>query len=460
MKIKQIFSLITSSLLVFSMTSCSKENERVETYNANIYKQSDLTDIIETEGYLVLDGTKHSINTALADQSVIKVNVSNGQSVSVGDVLCELESSSLVAQKTSLEREWNIYREKYNGNISVYQSKVEQAKKSQEIQLESVNKSIGADQARKDKINANINDLNHQYDSTIAAANSCAASDDQAMQSQYSDYMIKAEQLQQSIDLLNTELSNIDSSIDQNQKQYDVVFSETEQAVNQAENELKIYEIENNKEADYQNQWNEINTKISQCIIASPYSGVVTDLNAVQGLCCSNGFLMNITEGESYCLKANVSESDYSKLSEGLVAEISYAADGNIHEIDGTVSSVSNIIGADRKFDVNVSFELPMNMKIAVGTEMKINIYTKNLKNVYSIKSTALMKDSDGSYYVFVAQKVGVGEYTAIKKSVKPGEVCGGNTVISESHMNMGDLIIDYPASIKPGDKVNINVTN
>ena len=456
---KKIVSGLILGTVFCSMVSCTKEEDVLPIYSVDIYNQSELSEIVKTKGYVNLDGEKHSINTKLNDQVITQVNVVNGQKVSQGDVLCIFDTTELNKKKKTLESEKDDYMKKYNHNISVYESKIEQAKNNQNLKLDEVNETIESLNNKKQSYEQMSSELQEKYDTAMSEAESYKNSDDPILQTKYVNCIANAEQIKQTIDIYDRQIIDCNSSIDQQYRQYDITLSETNQQIKEAEHELATYKIENNKESEYQNNIDDINKKINESTIKSEYNGIVTDLNAVQGLDCMNGLLMNVTEADSYCLEIGVSQNEYEKLDLDMTAELRYTTAGKLNTLEGKVSSISNVIGQDKKFEAEIKFESEKESKLAVGMEMNVDIFIKKYEDVYAVSNNALIQDEDGLFYVMTAKRERASVYRVVRRNVEIGDVCGNYTIINGGDISMGELVILFPASLKAGDLINLNTS-
>jgi hypothetical protein len=175
---------------------------------------------------------------------------------------------------------------------------------------------------------------------------------------------------------------------------------------------------------------------------------------------CSDGIICSINNSKEYCVKVQVPQSDYQRMKKGLSAEIDCGFD---NPISGTVYSVANILNEDGKCDVTISLDsdLGLDKNLVVGMEVKTEIFIMNFENVKAVKNNSILKNKDGSCYVYKAEENSNGDYCAVKSKVSVGDVCDDYTIILDSDLKTGDLIITYPdSSIQAGSLIKIQTNS
>lgn len=455
-------SLLIICCVVVSFTACTSSESESKIYQVNMYNTMDLKDSVEVNGNIDFAGITKYIKTDILTASVSKINFKVGDYVKKDDIVCILDDSYFQEQKELIETKQKDADTKYNSNVSMYTSKIDQATKYQTLQLDSVKLDISNEKAQRDKYVAQKETADSDYKNSMSLADSYLASYNETQNAEdyknYSLYLTQAEQYKQSAESYSNQISICDSNIEKYEMDYQITLNETNQQIEEAKSNLALYKSENQNGSQYDKELAQIKKSIENCNIKADCDGMITKVFAQAGIICSDGIVCSINSSKEYCVKAQISQSDYERVQTGLSVEIDY---GSSDVISGTVDSVSKILNEDGKCDVIISLDSYSDTNLVVGMEVKTEIFIMNFEKVKAVKNNSLLKNKDGSYYVYKAEESSDGNYYALKSEVSVGDVCDDYTIILDSDLKTGELIVAYPdSSLQAGSLIQIQTNS
>ena len=126
---------ILCSVCLLSAGCGKKETDTTKKVNVSEFSEQDLSSSLKIEGKVESTDNDSTIMTDLTSLKVKKINVSVGDQVKAGDVLCELDSTDIEKQISDLEKIISDSSTLYDYKYQQLQKELENTKKSGEIDI-------------------------------------------------------------------------------------------------------------------------------------------------------------------------------------------------------------------------------------------------------------------------------------------------------------------------------------
>ncbi len=213
---------------------------------------------------------------------------------------------------------------------------------------------------------------------------------------------------------------------------------------------------------------NKLKRQLNELTVVAEQAGVVTQLNVSKGS-IPNGSLMTIEDDSALKVNVGISEKDILKLQEGMEASITSNALPD-EEIKGKVTQVINFATSDSavtseegstssgaSYSANIDIE--PGSKLLLGMSVKVNIMISNEGESLAVPYDSIAEDEDGNSFVYRGTDNGDGTYTIEKVTVKEGNKNDYYTAI-DGDVAEGDIIVLYPEMVTEGDSVALSVVD
>lgn len=202
--------------------------------------------------------------------------------------------------------------------------------------------------------------------------------------------------------------------------------------------EMQYLQAKNQKE-NLEKQIKTVQSQLDLSYIKSPINGVVDEIKVKVGEMTSPGFSgIRVVNLNNIKVIAKVSDNYISKVKKGLSVVVRFPDID--YEITAPVSFVSNVIGTNRAFNVEVKVN---NKGGIIKPNMIANllISDQKLSNVLVIPANAVEHTATGDY-VMVAVSEG-GKNIARRRKVETGVEYNGRTIV-KSGVSAGDKIVTF----------------
>ncbi len=371
--------------------------------NVMAYQKQDLSESISVSGTVESESSMNI--TSSFGSKVQSLNVSVGDYVKKGDVICTLDDTNIKKQISELETSIK------NGNAIDDNTKkqneqaLQEAKEDQVIQLKDAQSQIDDAQKEYDKAykkyTDRINDINNcvaqyndvcqqiaNYESSMPDDSYDDSSYDDGSYDDYDDsygdsmnlmsYNVKdisggynytnlsygggddtysqliqqREELSAKIETYKQECSGYEDQFDSLKKaittakdNYTSVKRSTDKAIASAQNVVDMQDYQNTDSTN-STQLEELKKQLSECTVKAEKDGTITALGISQGDTVEAGTLLATIENDnSLKINVNIDEGDILKIKEGMKVVVTSEATGET-EINGVVSKVVTIISS------------------------------------------------------------------------------------------------------------------
>ncbi len=419
---KAIVVLAVAALIVVFAIYASSIRAKSKNIHTNIsttaLKKTDLKNTVSVSGTIHSDDT-HNVYTTLT-LPVKAVHVSVGDKVKKGQVLAELDTSTL--EKDIEQQEYTVADTKQSAAVALAQ-----AKRTYENTL---------------------NLYNQGLDSDVVTAQA-------ALKTASDTYNYKK--------LLYENGQASKSEFDQAKSDYDKAQKSLTLAQNQAGQKLKTdkeaYDSAvakaNDKSADISLE--KLKQNLKDSVITAPTDGTITTKNISIGAVPA-GVLFVISNTDNLVVDTQIKEIDAATVKAGEPVSFQTDATGDA-TLKGTVASIDPAATSATEGTGNVTYSAKISISdkspsLRIGMKARMDIVLQEKKNIYVVSYDTLLQKGSGNA-ILVAEKNGA-LYKVKKIPVTTGLETDVSVEISGSGLKDGMLVISNPDGISPGDTVQL----
>jgi len=197
--------------------------------------------------------------------------------------------------------------------------------------------------------------------------------------------------------------------------------------------EVQFLQAKSNKES-LERKLSTLQSQLSMTVIKAPFSGVIDQLDALEGEMAMAGFpFIRMVNPNNMYIKADVSERFISSFKKGDIAEIYFPSQDR--HLTSTISAISSVInGMNRTFEIEVKFpKTNFEMKPNQVVVLKLKDYQNDLARLVPTK--IIQKDNKGNFvFVIENEKAKKAHITTGKSFNNKTEVLEGlalNTIVA-----------------------------
>lgn len=412
----------------------AKELQKAENQQeiAEVEKRTLMESLSATGTFVASDETNVTCETT--NTKVLTVNVSVGDTVNAGDVICTLDTAKLEEELSDARKSLSDAQERRQRTVDNANRALEEAATSRNESLNDIDTGISDAYQDWQDAQAQLDSLNAQKDAADAVGN-----------------MQEAARLEGEIRIAQT-------SVNRAKRTYDTQVQNREshiKTVNDAyQDQVDSYHttIDNASTSTdmQQDQVDRLQEQIDQAVVTAAARGLVTALNVQAGDSYNGGSIAVIKNVDTFEVTAEIDEYDVNKVQVGQEVVIKSNAADDL-ELSGTVKSIapaatgsesvsgsgaafgldldnlmdSSMMGGsgskDVTYTVRVSVDTPCD-QIRLGMTAKLSIVLEKGENVLSVPYHAVQGDSEQGYYIeeMISENQD-GTYDTKKISVKKG---------------------------------------
>lgn len=465
---------ILCSVCLLSAGCGKKETDTTKKVNVSELSEKDLSETLELEGKVESTEKDSTIMTDLTSLKVTKLNVSVGDTVNAGDILCELDSSEIEKNIANLEKNINDSSTLYDYKYQQLQKELENTKKSGQLDIDEASKKL--EDARNSYNNQrNIyNENRSRYDNLMNEANdlqnqAANASDEVQAKVLMEQYKLKMQEVAAAMsayETANAQMQSISESISMLEKSLESAKLSAKSQADSAQYNIDTYSLTNSSDTDNKNRLEELKKDLEKTKIKATSSGVVASIPAEEGKVCRDGILMTLQNASNVCVHVSIAEKDLLNVKSGMKASITIPARKD-DEYSGVVDRVLDIKSANG-FDGYINIDDPTNFRI--GMAATVNVTTLDAENVLAVSKKSVFSDKkkdddsdkdednkDKKFYVYEAEKQDDNTYKLRKVEVTKGTENSNFVEITGEGLEKGDYIVSSPGRCKENDIVEIN---
>lgn len=451
-------SCMSGAMISDDMNSLSAENEAIRIEKQDIVNSISVSGTVQGENLVKITS---SLNLKIAE-----LNVSLGDYVKKGDVLCVFDSSSLQDEYDGLKESIDKTSEMNQNTHNINQRNLENAKIEKEAALAQAQRNIDEAVTARDNANKKYGELVEKYNNASAEKDNCynklQASADQSEYEmndiEYQSALQAFEAAKAEMNALGDQLSSYDSAVKSAEDAYGAAERSADSAIDIAQDSINAEKFSTDNSS--QTQLDKLAEQIKACTVTAPESGIITSLNAAEGSIPTTDAIMTIEDNNKLKISVQIREADILRIKSGMKAVIKTTA-ANDEEFSGTVSKVVNIYN---KGDVMTQEEGGYTAEITVdgnaeklfiGMNAKVQIILDEKQGVLAVPYDSISEESDGSFVVYTARKQDDGVYKARSVKVEKGIEGDYYTEIISDDIKEGDLVVTSEMAMRDGAVVN-----
>lgn len=414
---KSIIYTIVSCLIIVAMlatvTACGGNTAAEEDDGAvePITRENIVTSIAATG---VVDSTDmEDVVSGTVGTKVTKLYVKEGETVSPGQVVAQLDTTALQQQYAEIQK-------------SIADAKADKIKSNQDI-----DKALSESQRERDE---EINELRQEVSNAQAETFFTAAELDK-QRNKYAQYLQDPEHSEWDEEAIEMEsnISNLEISLQISQYKARAYQEALDESLNVEDNGESVDELRAglNDASDstinaLQDAAKELQRSISEATVRTTIGGVVTSLPVKVGDIYLGGTICTVENVGSMLVDAEVSEYDVADIAPGMKVRIKTDATRN-QELSGVVtfvapransttsannsalaglvggagagSTMTNAMGSSAMYRVKVSLD-EQNPRLRLGMNAKLSIITSEATNTLAVPYEAVQEEEDGRKYV------------------------------------------------------------
>ncbi len=417
--------------------------------------ENDLSKTISTSGKVIGNGTV-DVTTKLTAE-VNEVNVSIGDHVKKGDVLCVFDSTELQEKYDSLEKQKNNSDKKTENSHEKNERDLKAAKKKKTTAVSRAQRALNKAIKERDDAYKKYNDLVDEYNSHL--------NDPPAEDGEGYDFATKDAE----IDTLYEGLAAYDEAVTAAQDSYDDTVETWDESIQEIQDLIDSEEFTDEDES--QKELDELAEQLEECTVKAPQDGVITALNVNEGTIPQSSSLMTIVNTDKTVIELTVKETEITQIAEGMTAIVTSKVvpdekmPAKITRIVNVLSSDEAALGSEGDSGYKVEVTLDENSdKLLIGMSASVEITLDPVGEKLSVPYSGVITEDDKSY-VFVAKpdKENKGMYTAKKVEITTGAESDFYTEVKGGDIKEGDLIIENPQGddllmpVEDGGRIMVN---
>jgi len=401
---KKKIIIITVGILLFTLIMINIFKPKVDNYTEEVAKSQNITTYYTFEGNIDSDESQEVVSkTSL---SVKTFHVKEGDYVTVGDLLFELDDSNITS---SLEQSAaSVELAKINYEMAKGSSKNQQLSQALlNLNTAKLNYEAASGSSRDQQILQTTNALQ-----SAQTAFDSAALNLERVQGLYQiggAALVEVEQAQTSYDSAKMQLEvaqdnfdNLEVNVNQNvglakeqleaaERNYATLQESLEQNIRIAEEQLK----------QSQASYDSLKKQAEDTRVLAEVSGEISEIYVLENESIIMGMpIMNIVNFDELVVKLKVDEYDLGAVSIGKDAEVLISSLDE--KVLGKVTDISKqamVVNGVSYFDTTVSLE--KNDKLRVGLSTEVKILNKSAENATTISMKSLQFDNENLPYVY-----------------------------------------------------------
>lgn len=390
--------LILAAIGICIFMNYRKKQERmaaimqtVQTETATIEKRN-LTTSITTTG-TVKSMESRVVKSALTKTELSEVNVEVGDTVEAGQVIAVFKDEDIRTDIARIEDKISV---------SAQTEAIETQATDREYVYTYGSQAISITEAQE-KVDDALRELNEACDGYGDAKRKLQAAKDEGK----SDTEIA--QLENAVSsAYQTEIKAQSAYEDALQAQADTLRSANNTLASTDENYQKSSLTKGDSTEELEQQLEDLQTSLDNCVVTAPISGIVTSLAVKSGDTYVDGEIMTIQNCDTYTISAQIDEYDISDLKEGMKVVIKTDATRD-DELEGVVSFISPTATASTGSSTDATYEVTIDIltkdeRLKLGMTAKLNIIVDEVQGVLTVPYDAISTNAAGENVVHVVE--------------------------------------------------------
>lgn len=457
--------IVVIVIIIVILTSCfskspAESNVSAPVTDTALIEKQNLVNSISVSGNV--EGDNLVKITSTVNSKIKTLNVSIGDYVKKGDVLCTFDSSDFQDEYNALKETVEKSNEMNQNTHEINQRNLINSQTEKDATLAQAQRAIDSAVDARDKAYQKYNDLIGKYneysEKKDSLYNKYQESGDEVSYQEYQEALQLFQTTETELDTLESQLSTYDDAVQTAQDSYDSAERSADSAIQTIQDTIDSEKF--NTDNSSQTQLEKLAQKIEDCTVKAPRDGIITSLSVAEGSIPATDAIMTIESNSNLKINVQIKEADILNVKEGMKATIRTDATGD-KEFKGTVSKVVNIFsGADpaTQTEGGYSAEITVddsNTSLLIGMNAKVKIITDEKDNVLAVPYDAVSEDNT----IYIARQQSDGSYKSEAVKIEKGMESDYYTEIISSEIKEGDLIVLSPQSMHDGRTIRIEET-
>lgn len=400
------------------------ETEAIE--KRTIAKSVSATGIVTTEN-------SKEIMASLTGSKIATVNVTEGQKVSVGDVICTFDMETVENNLSDAKSTANISNAQSNLGIESARRNLADAMKNRDTQIVNAQKEVASSQEAynnaQNQLNA-MNDALNQKQAELTTLNTSQVEtqnaltitpDDKALQEKLATITTQKENITAEISRIQATLPELQQTANQLKSAFDAAVSALNTTTTTADSNIATMQ-DNLSNAELsaksssivgKGQVQNYEEQLEKGIVTSTVSGTVTSVKVKVGDLYTGNAIATINEIDQFIIEAEIDEYDIADIKQGMRAiiktdstkeeelegKVTYTAISPTENVLSTGTASSNTI-----YKIKIALN-QQNERLRLGMNAKISIILDSKENVWTVPYDAVHDRDDGTHYIEILKE-------------------------------------------------------
>lgn len=462
-KVLKVAALMCSVCIAAAGCGSKKSDETaLRKVNVTEFTGRDMSKTLKVEGVVESTENDSTIMTDNVSLKVKKINVSVGDAVKAGDILCELDSTELEKEIADLEKRIADTGTLNDLKYQQLQKELENTRKSGNLSIQDASDRLDEARRNYNSAKSSYDENRNRYNGLVEEANNlkneasgCEDPEQAAMlMQQYQVKMGEAQQAMSVYESASQTMQTLSGTISAYENALEAAKLSAGNQIDTAQFSIDSYNLTSGSDSETQNRLDELKRNLENTKIKATRDGVVSAVKAEEGKVCREGVLMTVQNASNICVHVVISEEDLLSVKSGMKAEIKIPARKD-EKYSGSVERILDI-KTGNGFDCYINIDKTDDFRI--GMTSKVEITTVDASDVLAVpqKSIVADKDDETKFYVYEAEKQSDDTYKLRKVEVTKGEETEKYAAVSGEGLEKGDYIVNIPGRCSEGDIVDI----
>ena len=387
---------------------------------------------VSATGTVTTENSKDII-ASLTGSKIATVNVTEGQKIAIGDVICTFDMASVQNNLSDAKSTANISNAQSNLGIESARRNLEDATKNRDTQIVNAQKEVANAQEALNNVQNQFNETNRMLtqkqaeltalDTTYAETQNALTltPEDSALAEKLTALNAQKEQLTAEITALQSALPELQQTATQLKSVLDTAINALNTTTATVDSNISSLQ-DNLRNAELAAQSSNIAQKgqvqnyeeqLKKGIVTSTVSGTVTSVKAKVGDLYTGNTIATINQIDAFIVEAEINEYDISDIQTGMKAIIKTDATKE-EELEGqviytSISPTENVLSSgttstQTTYKIKIALK-QQNERLRLGMNAKISIILDSRENVWTVPYEAVQKKDDGTQYIQILKE-------------------------------------------------------
>lgn len=438
-KKKIIIIALIIIILVKIMLGSNKEVETQNKLEIETIEKRDIATSISATGKITTENTQNVVSS-LTGLEIATVPIKEGDTVSVGDVICTFDMSKVKNNLSDAKSTANISNQQANLSIEAARRNLDQAIANKDTELASVRTAmqtaeqayvnvqnqfsiisaeVASKQSELDTLNANYTQIQAELNTLPETSSQYTEGKQKLIQieTQKANVIAKIAELQATLSSLQGTLNELKSAYDVAVSNYNATASSIESNIASMQDNVKNAELSAaSANITQKGQVSTYEEQLEKGIVTATTAGTVSSVNVKVGDLYTGSTIATINGMDRFIIQAEIDEYNIPDITVGMDVLIKTDATRE-EELQGKIVYVAQTAttanletgttqvatGNNATYSIKIDITTP-NDRLRLGMNAKLSIITNMAKSVWSVPYDCVHEREDGSHYIEVAK--------------------------------------------------------